>query len=990
MTVPLLEFAASEAAVGELELMLAQATHAAARAQTLVALAWQLRQRDTERSLQLAQQAEALLQAPGELPADEQQCLLARLLLVRGEVQWLHGDTAAADALTHQALLHYDTLDDACGHADAFWLLSRVTNRQGDAQQTEAALGRMIGLAREHDRSRVDLAEASLAMDHVTRDLAAARLRWDELLTRRARDSHTYARAWIENYRGAAHGLSSEYGPSVQHFVEAYRLALDTGQLGLAMLAASNAGVTFNHLNSPEPALEWTERSLALARRTGWPNSLALALVQTASSLRIQGRLSTARSMVEEALALLQGQPASRNRALALGQLAGIEMDSRQFEPALASFRRFEQEAQAIANPDLAFEAWSGQARALHALGDAPQARALAQQVLDGTERKHLKITALELIAEIQQDAGALSALQRAMQLAGEIDGYVPRPELYDALAQACARQGDSAQAYAYALQAGQALEHLHEVQAGNRTTALELAQETERSRLQHAQLRRQAQQEEARAESLQQLHAMLEKLGDVGREITRHLDSASVFAALERHAHGLLEASGLRVFRLDAGALSLSLVHGQPAAALPATCVVELSDALDPVARCARARSELAIDDAASHRSLYAPLLAGERLLGVLSVQIPRRETDGERERALFRGLCAFGAIALANVDTLQALREAQAQVAQQERLASLGQLVANVAHEINTPVAVVKSSGQNIADSLAHTLARLPAVLLGMGAAERALFFLLLSAARQSGELLSSRAERVLARQLTQELQAAGVADARTSAELLLRLRAHKQVGALLPLLRHAQAATMLALADGLATLVRGSANINTAAERMAKIVFALQRFSERRTDAPWQELDLRASLEAVLHSYQHQIRQGVELVLDLPDGLRVHGLPDELGQVWSNLIHNALQAMQHKGRLGIAARLAGQELQVSVSDNGCGIPEALRARIFDAFFTTKPSGEGSGLGLDIVQKIVARHGGRVELQSELGRGSTFTVCLPLRAAGPEPALS
>jgi two-component system, NtrC family, sensor kinase len=112
----------------------------------------------------------------------------------------------------------------------------------------------------------------------------------------------------------------------------------------------------------------------------------------------------------------------------------------------------------------------------------------------------------------------------------------------------------------------------------------------------------------------------------------------------------------------------------------------------------------------------------------------------------------------------------------------------------------------------------------------------------------------------------------------------------------------------------------------------------------------------------------------------------LPDELNQVWTNLVHNALQAMDHKGTLTLGLRREGDEVAVSVGDSGCGIPEEIRARIFEPFFTTKPAGEGTGLGLDIVRKIVEKHRGRIEVESEVGRGSTFTVRLPIagNAAG------
>jgi signal transduction histidine kinase len=109
-------------------------------------------------------------------------------------------------------------------------------------------------------------------------------------------------------------------------------------------------------------------------------------------------------------------------------------------------------------------------------------------------------------------------------------------------------------------------------------------------------------------------------------------------------------------------------------------------------------------------------------------------------------------------------------------------------------------------------------------------------------------------------------------------------------------------------------------------------------------------------------------------------VRCLPDELNQVWTNLIHNALQAMGRTGALTIGLRHEGGNALISIGDTGCGIPAELIERIFDPFFTTKPAGEGTGLGLDIVRKIVEKHGGSIVIHSEVGRGSTFTVSLPI----------
>lgn len=104
-----------------------------------------------------------------------------------------------------------------------------------------------------------------------------------------------------------------------------------------------------------------------------------------------------------------------------------------------------------------------------------------------------------------------------------------------------------------------------------------------------------------------------------------------------------------------------------------------------------------------------------------------------------------------------------------------------------------------------------------------------------------------------------------------------------------------------------------------------------------------------------------------------------PDELNQVWTNIIHNALQAMDYRGTLTIDIAQQDQQAHISITDSGQGIPEHIQSKIFEPFFTTKRPGEGSGLGLDIVKKIIDKHRGRIEVKSIPGK-TTFTVSLPI----------
>jgi signal transduction histidine kinase len=493
------------------------------------------------------------------------------------------------------------------------------------------------------------------------------------------------------------------------------------------------------------------------------------------------------------------------------------------------------------------------------------------------------------------------------------------------------------------------------------------------------AALEAQHEAEAQRAATLEQANATLEQLGAIGREITGNLEQAAVLSSLDRHVSALLDTHSYRIYRLRSGGSKLALVLGvDNGQRLPRND--ELID-IDPAAALCIAEQQEVLDAQAGTSAIYAPLMAGELVLGVMSIHTPRAHAYGERDVAIFRTLCAYGAIALANSDTLATLRKAQAMIIQQEKMASLGQLVANVAHEINTPIGAIKASGHNIAEALQQTLANLPRLFQLLDLPAQQLFIDMLQHTRATGELLNTREERALTRDVTSVLETAGIEDARRKAALLVELRAHAHASQYLLLLAHPHSDFVLDTAASMASIVSSASNINTAVERVAKIVFALKTYSRVDSSGELREIDLGQSLDTVLTIYQNQTKQGIEVVRNYQAIGMLRCLPDELSQVWTNLIYNAIQAMQNQGTLSIDIGRVGNEAVVSIRDTGCGIPPEIRDRIFDAFFTTKPAGEGSGLGLDIVRKIVDKHHGRITVESEPGHGTMFAVHLPMQ---------
>ncbi len=181
----------------------------------------------------------------------------------------------------------------------------------------------------------------------------------------------------------------------------------------------------------------------------------------------------------------------------------------------------------------------------------------------------------------------------------------------------------------------------------------------------------------------------------------------------------------------------------------------------------------------------------------------------------------------------------------------------------------------------------------------------------------------------------------------------------------------------------ILQALAETREGVQRVREIVRDLKTFSrsdeERRT-----RVDLHGILQSAANMARNEVRHRARFVMDLRPVPDVFGNEGKLGQVFLNLIVNAAQAMpdgaadKHEIRLACRTGPAGEAI-VEVSDTGCGIPEALLRRIFDPFFTTKPIGVGTGLGLSICQGIVHSHQGQMEVESEVGRGSTFRVTLP-----------
>ena len=328
----------------------------------------------------------------------------------------------------------------------------------------------------------------------------------------------------------------------------------------------------------------------------------------------------------------------------------------------------------------------------------------------------------------------------------------------------------------------------------------------------------------------------------------------------------------------------------------------------------------------------------------------------------------------------TLESLKDTQSQLIQTEKMAALGTLIAGIAHEINTPLGAINASIGNMSDSLETAINNLPRLVQKLSDEELRLFLKILKYVDEKNPDLTSKEKRQLKKQFVSTIKEAGIEDAEKIAEMIIYMKLNNRLDNLLPQLKFKNVLYILSNARNLVSLKKNTQNINVAVSKAAKVVFALKKFAHRDHIGEKSPSDIVDGLDTVLTLYHNQIKQGVEIIKDFKPLPLVPCFADEINQIWTNLFHNSLQAMENNGTLTIKTWVEDNFAKISVADTGGGIPEEIRDRIFEPFFTTKIAGEGSGLGLDIIRKITDKHQGKIEMDTKTGVGTTFTISLPI----------
>jgi signal transduction histidine kinase len=326
--------------------------------------------------------------------------------------------------------------------------------------------------------------------------------------------------------------------------------------------------------------------------------------------------------------------------------------------------------------------------------------------------------------------------------------------------------------------------------------------------------------------------------------------------------------------------------------------------------------------------------------------------------------------------------IREVTRLEQQRDRLASLGKLSAGLAHELNNPASAAKRASSQ----LREVLKKIKSASLELGRRD-------LTPAQKAEieklEALFTQSDVVPPDALT-------MSDLEDQIDSLLRSHGQNDLWMLAAGLarQNIQPQVVESLFANLegdtarAALVRIAASVEVASllheiesstSRISDLVGAIKEYTHM-DQAPVQNVDVVKSLETTLTILNHKLKQGVLVQRDYQrDPLLVNSFGSELNQVWTNIIDNAIDAMRGKGELRVRTYRDGDCAVVEIGDTGAGIPDEVQSRIFEPFFTTKGVGEGTGLGLDTVQRIVRKHRGNIQVSSKPG-DTRFQVRLPL----------
>lgn len=388
--------------------------------------------------------------------------------------------------------------------------------------------------------------------------------------------------------------------------------------------------------------------------------------------------------------------------------------------------------------------------------------------------------------------------------------------------------------------------------------------------------------------------------------------------------------------------------------------------------------RDELIVDKIDLRTALEELKAAQEELIDSNErLKLAHTELDHKNEQLIVRGIELRTA--------LEELKASQEELLRTEKMSALGHVITNIAHEVNTPIGAIYAASQNVSRMLPTLLDTFPELFKEMPLELKPMFFELIDIAKTNsiGEM-DTRTERQNRNDIQDQLDQLSVARSSELARMLAKIGIKSEVERYIPLITDTFSERLVSSAMAIGRLKANIDTIGGAIHKTQRVILALKSYLEEDlTPQMGGTIEFHKNLDEVVQYYKGLHNTRIEVVADYSTNLPlVTCYPDQLRQVWNNLILNAIQAVNGGGTVTVSAhKVADRDaIQVTVRDTGPGIPQRLIFKIFDAFFTTRPEGEGSGLGLYVARKIVNRHKGTLEVLSEPGN-TTFTVVIPTR---------
>ena len=323
--------------------------------------------------------------------------------------------------------------------------------------------------------------------------------------------------------------------------------------------------------------------------------------------------------------------------------------------------------------------------------------------------------------------------------------------------------------------------------------------------------------------------------------------------------------------------------------------------------------------------------------------------------------------------------LSQAQSKLIQSEKMVSIGQLAAGIGHEINNPLGAMQSANTAILDDFVYIIKNIQMELPILAGNMEMVIHVIDRLVNNNHEILSTKEKRLFVKDFS-EKHRTDISDTRRVANLLVNIGMAHDYDRLLPLITANDSNEIVVFLEKISNVINSSKVIADAVNHSTRIVYALREYAYSNIKQEKSKENVLKLLENTLVLYHNKLKYDIELITEFEHVPDINCYPGELCQVWANLLHNSIQAMGGKGRIIISLNEVDGNIVVSFRDTGPGIPADIRDKIFEPFFTTKPPGMGTGLGLDIIKRIIDRHSGSISFDSKDGVGTTFIVKLPV----------